>query len=384
MKLKDSEKSMLLILFGAAVLVLSFMYVIKPNYEAVKALKAESAQLQVRLDDLRSKQARRDEYVAGIEEYNAAFDKILARFPADLHQEVTIMFMQGIKDDNEFDIASLGLGQKEAYYTLGSNGGEAAIPETTEVAEGEAPVDSSYVCYRAAFPISYEGSYESLKDVIAYIDNFSSRMTVDSVNIAYDAGADIYSGAMNVMCYAIESPDRPKSNMQLEEVETGVDNIFIGDGSGATSPAATMTKYDENDGAAIETAYDFYAMLNPATSDVSAKVVGQNGSGKEASVISNSDNEVSILSYEFYELDGKNYCKYTLDNSTSYEAEITSAEDVKLLIQSSARKDTDDKVCVRVTIKNKTSLPVYVKIADDDATAPRVEIVSKSGAVKVY
>lgn len=398
MKLKDSEKSMLLVLLGVAVLILSFMYVMKPNYESVQALKQECVQLTARLGELQSMQANRAEYEAGIEKFNAAYDEILARFPADLNQEVTIMFMQGIKDNNEFDIGTLGLGKKEAYYTLGSNGGEATLPDATAPAsaegdasteapvltEGAAESANPYVCYRAAFPISYEGSYESLKDVIAYIDNFASRMTVNTVNIAYDAGNDLYTGNMDVMCYAIEGADRPQSNLQMDEVETGVDNIFVGESSSSNSVTATMTKYDENEGAEIETSYDFYTMLNAASSDVSAKVVGQNGSGKEASVISNSDNKVSTLSYDFYEVDGKKYCKYTLDNSTSYEAEITSAEDVKLLIQSSARKDADDKAGVRITIRNSTSLPVYVKVTGDDAVTPRVQIVSKTGAVKVY
>ena len=82
-------------------------------------------------------------------------------------------------------------------------------------------------------------------------------------------------------------------------------------------------------------------------------------------------------------MDGKIYCKYALDGNQSYEAEVVSAEDVKILIQSSARKNDDDKVGVKVTIRNSTSMPVYVKVSDDDAVSPRVT-VTKSGLVKVY
>ena len=124
-------------------------------------------------------------------------------------------------------------------------------------------------------------------------------------------------------------------------------------------------------------------MLNAASSDVSAKVVGQNGTDKNSSVITNSDNSISTINYDFYEKDGKNYCKYTLDSSQSYEAEITSAEDVKLLISSSARKDDEDQVKAKITISNSTSMPVYVKVSGDDTVSPRVSI-SKTGLVKVY
>ena len=95
------------------------------------------------------------------------------------------------------------------------------------------------------------------------------------------------------------------------------------------------------------------------------------------------DNTISSITYDFYEKDGKTYCKYTLDNSMSYEAEVTSAEDVKLLIQSSERKNDEDMVAAKVVIRNSTSLPIYVKVSGDDTVSPRVT-VAKSGSVKVY
>ena len=398
--MKDSEKTLLIVLAGIAVIVLSFLYVMKPNWEETQALKAECTQLQDRLTLLQQKEARRDEYLAGIEEYEAAFQEEMEHFAPDLNQEVTIMFLEGIKDNNEFDISTLGLGAPEQFYTLGTSGADTSLaadgtatadPATTEaattdVAATEAVVeDNTYECYRASFPITYSGSYESLKDVIRYVNEYEDRMTINSIDIAYAADADLYSGNIEMKIYSIQGPDRPETSMELNEIETGAENIFKGEGgSGSSSATEGMTKYDENDGAAIESSYDFYAMLNAASSDVSAKVVGQNGAGKEASVISNSDNDVTTLTFDFYEKDGKNYCKYTLGGSVSYEAEVTSAEDIKLLLQSSARKNDDDKVGLKVTIRNTTKLPVYVKVAGDDSVSPRVNVVSKSGAVKVY
>ncbi len=408
MKLGDSEKSILMVLAGLAIAILGFIYVIKPNYEETQTIKAECVQLQDRLTLLQQKEARRDEYLAGIDEFNKAFEEKLDAFAPDLNQEVTIMFLEGIKDSNEFDIESLELGEPEQFYTLGLGGGDAtldasttssgtteaatteattteAATDSTTLVEGDAVDEAEYNCYRAAFPLEYTGSYASLKDVVKYVNDFENRMTIDSIEIAYDADSDLYGGALNLMMYSVMSSDRPETSMEMNDVEIGTDNIFQGAvGTGSSSVVASMTKYDENEGAAIESSYDFYAMLNPASSDVSAKVVGQNGAGKEASVISNSDNDVTNLSFEFYEKDGKNYCKYTLGDSVSYEAEVTSAEDIKLLIQSSARKNDDDKVGVKVTIRNTTDLPVYVKVAGDDSVSPRVKIANKSGAVKVY
>ncbi len=410
MKLGDTEKAILLGILGVAIAILAIIYVAKPNWEETQSINSEITTLQAKLADLQSKQADREFYLSETERYEQEFDRVLNSFPPDLNQEITIMFMQGIKDNNDFTIGTLGLGQQEQFYTLGMNGGDATLgaapadAAATEAAStdaaateaaadpnaaggltvGEAAPAASYDCYRAAFPLDYTGSYESLKDVVTYVDTYADRMTVNSIDISYDAENDRYRGSLNVMCYAIESTERTERNIDLNQVEVGVDNIFNGGSAGSGSSSSSLNKYDENDGAALESNYDFYAMLNPATSDVSAKVVGQNGTGKEASVISNSDNTVSTLSFEFYEKDGKNYCKYTLDNSKSYEAEVTAAEDIKLLIQSSARKDAEDKVGIRVSVSNSTKLPVYVKVSGDDTTSPRVNVTGRTGSVKVY
>lgn len=402
MKMTNSTKSALLIIIGILICGASILYVSKPNFEERQNIEAECVALQTRLDDLLRKEADRPKYEAGIIEYEQKYQDVLSAFPADMNQEILIMFMQGIKDNNDFDIESLSLGEKEEFYVLGTNGGDAALDatepapaegeETTEAAaeetvpEGETaePVssDESLVCYRAAFPLSYNGSYKSLKDVVAYVDTYSDRMTIDQLTISR-TDDDEYKGSMNVFCYSVEGESRPERSIDLNNVEIGVDNIFGGAVGNSGSSSSGLSKYDDNDGAALETTYDFYAMINAASSDVSAKVVGQNGSGKDATVISNSDNSISTIKYEIYETDGKNYCKYTLDDQKSYEAEITSAEDVKILIQSSEKKNDEDQVKVKLTIDNKTALPVYVKVSGDDAVSPRVS-VTKNGLVKVY
>lgn len=410
MKMSNSTKIALLTFIGFVVLVLSIVYFAKPNFDERQKVEAECVQLQTRLDDLLRKEADRPKYEAGIIEYENKYQEVLSSFPADLNQEISIMFMQGIKDNNDFKIENLELGEKEEFYTLGTGGATATLDTTAEAetaegteatseeaatdeaaestpAEGELSVEGdsadpdALVCYRASLPLTYYGSYNSLKDVVAYIDTYSDRMTVNNLSITYtDDGT--YEGDMDVMCYSVEGESRPERNIDLNNIEVGVDNIFGGTAT-STNAGTALNKYDDNDGISIETSYDFYTMVNASSSDVSAKVVGQNGSGKESSVISNSDNTISTVNYEIYEKDGKNYCKYTLDDSKSYEAEITSADDIKILVQSSERKNDDDQVKVKMTINNQTSMPVYVKVSGDDAVSPRVNI-SKTGLVKVY
>lgn len=408
MKLGNTEKALIMVIIGVAIMLLGIIYIAKPNYESAQSIAAENVTLQARLDELNEKQSHREETLAETAEYEEEYDTILNSFPADLNQEIIIMFLEGIHDSNEMNWQSVSMGREEQFYTLGSGGADASIAtddtadtsteasteeasseeQTTDVAatDGTATTSTStgLQCYRAIFPIAYAGSYESLKNVVNYVDTNSDRMTINSIDIAYDETNDVYTGNMELYCYAVKGEDRPERSVELNEIQTGVDNLFNTGYVEGAADTEGLNAYDENEGSAIETNYDFYAMLNPATSDVSAKVVGQNGSGKDATVISDSSEGVSVLTYDFYENAGKVYCKYTLDNKKSYEAEVTSAEDVKVLLKSSAKKDSDDKVGVRVTINNTTSLPVYVKVSGDDSVSPRVTIAGTSGSVKVY
>ena len=145
MKLRDSEKALLLGLVGVAAAILVFMYVAKPNYEEVQTINTEITQLQARLAELNQKQANREQYIADTEKFNSDFEDLLDAFPADMNQEITIMFLDGIKTDNDFALQALEMGQKEQFYTLGQGGGDASLTTTgtdtaasTETASTEA------------------------------------------------------------------------------------------------------------------------------------------------------------------------------------------------------------------------------------------------------
>lgn len=394
MNMSASNKNMILVLLGLILLVAAYFLGVSPMLKEKKTIENQNTQLQNRLTELQQKSARQAEYEAGIDTYNKQFDEKLAVFPATLDQEYSIEFVEGMRQAFDWTAMSLTMGEPEQFYILGASQTDAAAPaegaaedtadgtESTEAAPAEPVVTAdSLVCYQAEFPIKYEGSYEGIKQILHYVADYRYRMTVDTTNIAYDSSLDIYAGDIVLTSYAIAGQGRTDAPLSID-VETGLPNIFTGSGSGGASGGTSgLSKYDQNDGAAIATDYDFYVMLNPADSDVSAKVVGQDG--KDASKVTSTANEEETLKLDFYEKDGKNYVTYTL-GANSYEAEITSSDDATVYVTSTARKGDDDKSAVKVTISNTMSIPVYIKVSGDDASAPRFNVTSKSGQVKVY
>lgn len=122
-------------------------------------------------------------------------------FPCNMDQEISVMFIKGVEKDEgnlQFGVNSVGLGQPETFYSLSaaasasndtSDTEEATDEDTTTVGSGD------YQCMSAAFPITYTGSYEGLKDFIVILWDIKYRMNISSFNIAYNSQDDVYQEA---------------------------------------------------------------------------------------------------------------------------------------------------------------------------------------------
>ncbi|MGN0367991.1 MAG: hypothetical protein ACI4EK_04340 [Wujia sp.] len=354
--MSKSNIKILLFLAAVAILGLTYLYVFKTNMDDAEALQSEVNQLQTRYDELKEKEKDRDYYVEETENYNKKFEERLAYFPAGLNQEVSVMFMKGVEKDQgnlQFGINSFGMSKPEGFYSLAGD---------------------EYQCYKANFPIVYQGSYEGLKDFVDYVMNYQYRMNIDTFNIAYNAQDDTYTGAINLNAYCIEGGERTPETVDID-VPEGVSNIFLG---GNTAATVTSSSHDGDLGASIKDDHAMVIGLNNANGDGSEGVVVTAGSNS----VKNSDNSIQTVDLSIKEEDGKNMVECKLGGD-SYSFELTDSE-LKIYVESSKRVDSDDKNGIKLNVANETDVPVFVKVADDDASAPRFALGSKTGTVKVY
>lgn len=383
MKITKGQTKVILALLGIVILVAAFFLGIRPLWEDKKALDDEVAQLQTRYDDLVQKEARRAEFEQGIIDYTKQFENVLSEFPVEIVQEKSIMFMQGVEDNNEFTIDTVGIGQPVEFYRLGgmvAQDGEVAATDTADTTATVASA-SDYVGYYAEFPITYTGTYEGIKDFLRYIGGYSERMAVTSMNIALSDGE--YVGDVNVDFFAVAGGNRTADSLIIEGVDTGVENIFQPDASSNPSTG----DYD-GDGAAIVNDYDHFIMLSPESSDASATIVGQNDAS-ESTYLTTNNNDVEQVTIRYFMKEGKYYVSYMIGNE-SYPADYSAGvefdpgKNLNLLVMSSARIDKNDTSGIKLAVINETDMTLNIKILDDDATSPRCRITSKEGKVAVY
>ena len=376
--MSDTNKKILLVLAAIAILVLTFVFVIKPKREEIASLQSEIDELQARYDDLCEKEKHKDEYIQETADFNEQFDEVVAKYPADLNQESTVMFLKGVEEANEFINNSVSMPRDTQFYVLG----QGAVEGDAVEASSEDGEDAPYICSQVGYSISYNGTYDGIKDYLDYIANYKYRMNISSVTIAYNTEAEDplseCTGAIQLNAYSISGPNRTPDKPTVD-VDEGKDNIFVGDLAGGVSGSVS---YDSDNGEAIVADHSLVMLLNNANNDTNSGIIVAASEASDSTYVTSSDNEVVDVDISITEEDGKKYMTYAI-GSNEKRVEITSS-DVTIYVKSSARVDSKDTNGVNVSVANDTDLSVYFKVVDDDSSEPRFNLSKKAGVVKVY
>lgn len=385
--MNETYKKFLLGALSILIIFLGIFFVIRPLNEDTKAIKKETADLTAYLNDLKSKDLHRGEYLEETEANYAMFDEKLAEFPSNLNQEYQIEFIQGVRKnpDIDYDVQVMGMAQPTPFYSLAvAESSDSTVDAAAEdavaddaVAEEADATENQYICYSTAMSLEYKGDYKGVKAFVDYVSSYAYRMTVDSVTVAESKEEPgTFEGEMTVNVYCITGKGREENaEIDLNDIEKGVENLFT---SGSSNGA--VSKYAADNGEAIKSDYDLYLAVNPAGSDASAKVVGLKNGGKN---VTSSKTESEQVTVSVSKENDVYVVEYAI-GSDKMRQEFDPGDDLTMLIQSSDLKDeAADKNKVVVSLENSTDKTLYVKIAGD-ASANRVKIANRAGNVSVY
>ncbi len=374
--MSDSNKKILLVLLGIALLVLSIVFVVKPKKESIDSLNSEIATLQARYDDLCAKELQKDQLIAETAEFNKHFDEEIQKFANDLDQENTVMFLKSVEEDCDFVNLGVSLPREANYYVLG----QGAVTSPDEVDEEE----DAYIVTSDIYSISFSGTYEGVKAYLDYVLNYKYRMACENITIAYaeDAEAPVAecTGTVLLDAYSVKHSSR-KHDVPSVDVEEGKENIFATEGTNLPASAGSSS-HDSDDGASIATSHNVVILLNDAANDAASGIIVAADESKEDTYVTSSENKVETLDITVSSEDDKNYVTYKI-GSKSYKTEVLSS-DVTIYVKSSSRTGDDDKNGVDVKLSNDTSLSVFIKVVGDDSSNPRFKLSQKSGSVKTY
>lgn len=214
MKLSNRDKKIMLIVVIALIVALPYLFVIKPTNEKKTGVEGEIATLQTRYDELKVLNDQRKTFEDGIVNMNKEMDEVMLGYAEDIKKENTIMFLRGIE-------LNTPLFMKTVTFS-----GTVVTPLNPGTVDAEGNVVGASDGLRAPVAVSYVGSYDAVKQVLAYIAGLDDRMVISSIDITYDGNTATHTGVFVLEQYAITGDGRELEDAQIPAMPHGNESIF--------------------------------------------------------------------------------------------------------------------------------------------------------------
>lgn len=366
MNVSDKEKQ-LIVYIVAALIVLGSWYFGFRNFNAQTAkYKAESKQLQAKVDDLTEKTENKSQYIASTAAYNDEAAKIISTFATGHSLPNTIKYiyemehyLDELSEDSALFVSNFSIADGTVVYSF-SDGAKQGV---------SVPVT-----------FTYESNYDTTKKVIDYINSFETKCTIDSMTIAYDTENDISSGTVEMQLYSVITPESTRPEVDIE-MPIGNDNIFMATSAYFSDMAAETGDYIVED-------HDVYVEIAQPAAELDSVKIGLK-SGEDAPIAAKVNDKVAAQ-IVFGGTEASGYTVAYKIGDVTYPAanfykdgvKFTPGDSIDVFILSTDLAATNDKLKVDMEIVNDSDKLINVKLVGDD-DAKRVNI-TKAGRVKVY
>lgn len=216
LNISDSELRLLIILLAVLILGASYMGFNSMSQKA-SAVEAENATTEQRVMQLQNMAARRVQIEEEISRYNQVIEDTIAKYPIEVPTEKSIYLLQDIEDSvgSHFSAINFLMGTRLTALS-------GAVTDETAVVDGP-------IAYYNTLTMSYNASYDDLKDMVEYIHAYDDRMTIPSVTASYDSETGNISGILTVRMYYLTDTYREYEEVPDTGIHHGVNNIFGGE-----------------------------------------------------------------------------------------------------------------------------------------------------------
>lgn len=387
MKLTERDKTLLFILAVICILCLPYFFAIQPYTEKTHQLENEVKELQMRKNQLLELESRREEFTEGIQKAKESREELLTRFPSQLPQEGSILFLHNTEERIPITLSQVAFEMEEMQIITGNEAasqenaagqeadGSGASQSGVETGSESTATVSNLAGACASSQIIYSAGYKNLKDFLEFILNHKDRMVISSLNAVYSADMNVVTGNLTLRQYAIKGGDRAPVQVAEPDVMHGTSNVFMQ--ASGIAPSGEIVAQEA----------DFFLMLSQPEADIEAAIFGKSKEGSEETYLTSGVNDRQEMAISFKGSDGEYIANYQIGDekySANGEGIVFEKEgDIVFEVISSPRVGDTDKVAASLDIINKTDRTVIVVVKNEDGENPRVTIAGKTGTVTV-
>ncbi len=381
MKLSERDRKLLLILVIVIIVCAPYFFVIQPLMDKVDSLGKEISDLNAQVKYREELALMEEEYGKAAEQMAAMETELLSKFPSDLPQEASILFIHNTEQMIPISLYQVAFGDDVAAQVT-SAAEEQAIEDVeaetgdttqTEVIEDNTQTTSlglGLTGIQTQTRFAYDAGYEEFKDFLKYIADYHDRMVITELEASYSGEMNLVSGNLTLSQYALKGEGRHAVHFLEPNMIQGTTHVF----------KQASGNFDTTEVAASP---DFFILLNQPGADVDAIIVGQSNDVTESTYLSSTKNAKQEVNIYFEGETGKYNAYYEIGKTKYDDAGVDFDKDgnIELQIISSSRLDDSDKVEISLNIYNTSDAIVKVTTLNDDAEKPRVTIKGTEGDI---
>lgn len=254
MKIKKSERDLLIGLLGILIFVAAWFLYISPTMDETSSLKSKNVELRSKAEEYQAIDLRKEEY----EREKINFDLLRAdiedKFPAEVRTEDQLMFWTSIDNAYPFDLLfqAIDMGERDIVAVVGLESIEGLNityedGENPQITDAEAAdVASRYKLCGAPTAMNFVSTYSGMKKMFDYINMQYNENAIMSFEVMYNEEKALLEGTVALELYYIEGMDKEYTAPFIPAVPKGQSNLFHsidGDGSSMANGTITLADY---------------------------------------------------------------------------------------------------------------------------------------------
>lgn len=232
--LSDNEKNLLFLLFTLLILFSAYQFGFVKFTDKAEELQKENLTLSSKVNELQIKKNQEEKFMNETLEYEEKMNEILGAFPVWITQEKNLMLITELEEYANVKISSVTFQDVSTFYTA-SLENESSVSDVNDIDDGsiDAMVNNKsegnvvdITGYTTSIALTYQASYQGLKDCIQFINNNEEKMNITDISAAFDNTTGNLTGTLTISVYALDGIDKSEEKLVIPGIDLGMDNIF--------------------------------------------------------------------------------------------------------------------------------------------------------------
>ena len=244
-KLSDSDKRLLIIFLAILMVVVSYFFFFTKSMSKASDIEDGNTKDKAQVQQMEQMEAALPQVRENMKNLKQKQADIIAKYPSDIKTEKVIWILQDIEDHNDYHISDITFAMRNplqitpdvsdttdtATDTSGTDTSEADTQSSdvgSDSGNGETAAVNAVTGYYASIGVKYDATYEGLKDMLAYVNEYSDRITITDFSSSMDSETGRLTGDMTFNMYVITNTGKDYVEPKFDIMLKGVQNIFGG------------------------------------------------------------------------------------------------------------------------------------------------------------